>query len=123
MSSSEEEKDELVAEQADEHAHEVVAFLPHDSLPEPKHIPFGLTPTSSFSVVINVASAVFVNKRIFEDDALRHAQVTFAAIHFAITAATLYAVSTAPIALFQRKHAGFLQILPLAVATDDVTVW
>ncbi|KAK0879380.1 hypothetical protein LTR87_006762 [Friedmanniomyces endolithicus] len=79
MSSSEEEKDELVAEQADEHAHEVVAFLPHDSLPEPKHIPFGLTPTSSFSVVINVASAVFVNKRIFEDDALRHAQVTFAA--------------------------------------------
>ncbi len=58
MSSSEEEKDELVAEQADEHAHEVVAFLPHDSLPEPKHIPFGLTPTSSFSVVINVASAV-----------------------------------------------------------------
>ncbi|KAK1821093.1 hypothetical protein LTR12_004485 [Friedmanniomyces endolithicus] len=126
MSSSEEEKDELLAEQADEHALEIEAFLSSDDLPEPRRIPFGLTFKSTSSVVTNVASAVglaSVNKRLFEDAALRHAQVTFAAIHFAITAATLYAVSNAPIAPFQRKHAGFLQMLPLAVATHDVTVW
>ncbi|KAK0259070.1 hypothetical protein B0A54_01600 [Friedmanniomyces endolithicus] len=103
MSSSEEEKGELVAEQADEHALENEAFF----------------------VVTNVASAVdlaSVNKRLFEDAALRHAQVTFAAIHFAITAATLYVVSIPPLALFQRK-ACRLPAGALAVATDDVTVW
>jgi len=63
-----------------------------------------------------------VNKRLFEDAALRHAQVTFAAIHFAITAATLYVVSIPPLALFQRK-ACRLPAGALAVATDDVTVW
>ncbi|TKA78424.1 hypothetical protein B0A55_03059 [Friedmanniomyces simplex] len=114
-----EEEAELVVEKADEHVNEVEALLPSENLPEPKRIPFGLTPKAGFSVSINVASAVglvFVNKRIFEDDALRHAQVTFAATHFAITAATLYAVSTPPIALFQRKRIGLLQILPLAFA-------
>ncbi|KAK1055548.1 hypothetical protein LTR74_015572 [Friedmanniomyces endolithicus] len=134
MSSSEEEKDELMAEQADEHALEIEAFLSSDDLPEPRRIPFGLTSKSTFSVVTNVAPAVglaSVNKRLFEDAALRHATVTFAAIHFAVTAATLYVVTAAtlyvvsipPLALFQRKHVGVLQMLPLAVATHDVTVW
>lgn len=56
MSSSEEEKGELVAEQADEHALENEAFLSSDDLPEPRRIP--LTSQSTFSVVTNVASAV-----------------------------------------------------------------
>lgn len=59
---------------------------------------------------------VFANKRIFEDEALRHAQVTFAALHFAITAATLYAVSAPAINMFQRKEVGALKIMPLAIA-------
>jgi len=58
MSSSEEEKDELLAEQADEHALEIEAFLSSDDLPEPRRIPFGLTFKSTSSVVTNVASAV-----------------------------------------------------------------
>lgn len=59
---------------------------------------------------------VFVNKQIFEDRALRHAQVTFAALHFAITAGTLYIASMPAINLFQRKQLGMIQMLPLAVA-------
>jgi len=49
MASSEEEKDELVAEQAFEHAVEVEAFLPPDDLPEPKRVPFSLTYPALFS--------------------------------------------------------------------------
>lgn len=59
---------------------------------------------------------VFVNKRIFEDQALRHAQVTFAALHFAVTAGTLYVASTSRISMFQRKRVPVLEILPLALA-------
>ncbi|KAI6875812.1 hypothetical protein KC323_g158 [Hortaea werneckii] len=73
----------------------------------------------SRNVLVNIGAAVglvFVNKRIFEDEALRHAQVTFAALHFAITAATLYAVSVPRIGMFQRKRVPVLGILPLALA-------
>ncbi|KAK5732714.1 hypothetical protein LTR17_010269 [Elasticomyces elasticus] len=112
--------DEKVDDHTDEHVYEAEALLPSDESLEKKRIrPFGMTPKSCLSIAINIFSAVglvFVNKRIFEDDDLRHAQVTFAATHFAITAATLYGVSSPPIALFQRKRVGFLQILPLAFA-------
>lgn len=59
---------------------------------------------------------VFVNKRIFEHKPLHHAQVAFAAFHFAFTAATLYAVSRPRINLFQAKRVPVLSVLPLAVA-------
>ncbi|KAK3641208.1 hypothetical protein LTR56_011448 [Elasticomyces elasticus] len=112
--------EEKVDDHTDEHVYEAEALLPSDESLEKKRIrPFGMTPKSCLSIAINIFSAVglvFVNKRIFEDDDLRHAQVTFAATHFAITAATLYGVSSPPIALFQRKRVGFLQILPLAFA-------
>lgn len=59
---------------------------------------------------------VFVNKRIFEYKPLRHAQVAFAAFHFAFTAATLYAVSRPRVNMFQAKRVSILSILPLAIA-------
>ena len=59
---------------------------------------------------------VFANKRIFSDPALRHAQVTFAALHFAMTAGLLYLISTPAIGLFERKRLNLRQILPLAIA-------
>ncbi|KAK3065858.1 hypothetical protein LTR53_017961, partial [Teratosphaeriaceae sp. CCFEE 6253] len=103
-----------------EHASENEAFLPQGDLPAVKpHAPLRLTPKSCLIVGINIASAVglvFVNKRIFQHDALGHAQVIFAATHFAITAATLYTVSSPAIGMFQRKRVGFVRILLLACA-------
>lgn len=59
---------------------------------------------------------VFVNKRIFEHQQLRHAQVGFAAFHFAMTALTLYAISRPRLNVFQAKSVPLLGILPLALA-------
>jgi solute carrier family 35, member E3 len=59
---------------------------------------------------------VFANKVIFEDQALRHAQVSFAALHFAITTATLYTASLPRIAMVERKFIDFTKIVPLATA-------
>lgn len=59
---------------------------------------------------------VFINKRIFEDASLRHAQVGFAAFHFAITALLLYIISRPQINIFQAKKVDPLLVLPLALA-------
>jgi solute carrier family 35 protein E3 len=59
---------------------------------------------------------VFVNKRLFEHERLRHSQVTIAAFHFAVTALTLYAVSRPRINVFQPKRVPVLRILPLAIS-------
>lgn len=59
---------------------------------------------------------VFVNKGIFEIESLRHAQVTFAAFHFAITTGLLYVLSCPAINVFQMKRVGVTQIFPLALA-------
>lgn len=64
----------------------------------------------------NLQLQVFVNKRIFEHQRLRHSQVTIAAFHFAVTAATLYAVSRPRINVFQAKRVPVFKILPLAIA-------
>ncbi|KAK4565279.1 hypothetical protein LTR86_003896 [Recurvomyces mirabilis] len=116
-----EEHDGVIGD-GEKDAHELEAFLPLE--PRPELVPGqakskALTINSCLAIVVNIGSAVglvFVNKLIFSDTNLRHAQVTFAAIHFAITALALYTVSLPPLHLFERKALGVLKILPLAVA-------
>ncbi|KAI7306279.1 TPT-domain-containing protein [Hortaea werneckii] len=102
------------------HADEEQAFLPQpEAIDEQDTTRISWDKKYILSVLVNISAAVglvFVNKRIFEDEALRHAQVTFAALHFAITAATLYAVSMPRVGMFQRKRVPVLAILPLALA-------
>lgn len=62
------------------------------------------------------AAQVFVNKRLFSHERLKHSQVTIAAFHFAVTALTLYAVSRPRINVFQAKRVPLLKILPLAIS-------
>ena len=62
------------------------------------------------------AAQVFVNKRLFSHERLKHCQVTIAAFHFAVTALTLYAVSRPRINVFQAKRVPLLKILPLAIS-------
>lgn len=59
---------------------------------------------------------VFTNKAIFEDPSLRLNQSTFAAFHFTVTGATLYAISQPSIGLFTPLRARFLDMMPLALA-------
>lgn len=59
---------------------------------------------------------MFVNKAIFETESLRHAQVSFAAFHFTITAGLLYAMASPAVNIFQAKSVPKMQILPLALA-------
>jgi solute carrier family 35 protein E3 len=61
-------------------------------------------------------SQVFVNKRLFGHESLRHSQVTIAAFHFSITTATLFTVSRPRINVFQAKRVPLLRILPLAIS-------
>ncbi|GAB7363559.1 hypothetical protein MBLNU230_g3826t1 [Neophaeotheca triangularis] len=66
---------------------------------------------------IATAGIVFVNKHIFSNPRLKHIQVTFAAFHFATTAALLYTLSRPNrLNLFQPKPVDKLTILPLALA-------
>jgi solute carrier family 35 protein E3 len=53
---------------------------------------------------------------LFGHESLRHSQVTIAAFHFLVTAATLYAVSRPRINIFQAKRVPILRILPLAIS-------
>ncbi|OQN99336.1 hypothetical protein B0A48_14313 [Cryoendolithus antarcticus] len=66
--------------------------------------------------VVATVSIVFVSKHIFQHAALRHAQVAFAASHFAATALFLYVVSRPRLNFFQAKRVPVLKIIPLAVA-------
>jgi solute carrier family 35, member E3 len=59
---------------------------------------------------------VFTNKAIFEDASLRLNQSTFAAFHFSVTGATLYAISRPSIAIFAPSRARVLDMIPLAMA-------
>jgi solute carrier family 35, member E3 len=59
---------------------------------------------------------VFTNKAIFEDASLRLNQSTFAAFHFSVTGATLYAISRPSIAIFVPSRARILDMMPLALA-------
>lgn len=68
------------------------------------------------NTVLTFPNKVFINKRIFEDASLRHAQVGFAAFHFAITALLLYIISRPQINIFQAKRVDPTLVLPLALA-------
>ena len=57
-----------------------------------------------------------MNKQIFQDASLRHAQVTFAAFHFAVTFLLLYIVSRPAISLFPSVKLDSYSLLPLALA-------
>lgn len=59
---------------------------------------------------------VFTNKRVFENEALRHVQVAFAAFHFLVTFALLYILSRPSVNIFQAKRVPPVQIIPLALA-------
>jgi solute carrier family 35, member E3 len=59
---------------------------------------------------------VFTNKAIFEDASLRLNQSTFAAFHFSVTSATLYAISRPSIAIFAPSRARIRDMMPLALA-------
>ncbi|EAW14615.1 uncharacterized protein ACLA_076560 [Aspergillus clavatus NRRL 1] len=69
--------------------------------------------------VINVASTVaivFTNKYILSDASFRNCQVAFAAYHFFITGATLWAISRPQLGVFVPKPVPLLSIIPLAAA-------
>lgn len=68
------------------------------------------------SLKLKLLIKVFINKRIFEDASLRHAQVGFAAFHFAVTALLLYIISRPQINIFQAKKVDPMLVLPLALA-------
>ncbi|RHZ64918.1 uncharacterized protein CDV56_106506 [Aspergillus thermomutatus] len=79
------------------------------------------TPGLRFMVwtAINVASTVaivFTNKYILSDISFRNCQVAFAAYHFFITGATLWAISRPQCAVFIPKQVSVVQIIPLAAA-------
>jgi solute carrier family 35, member E3 len=59
---------------------------------------------------------VFTNKAIFEDASLRLNQSTFAAFHFSVTGATLYAISRPSMAIFAPCRARIFDMMPLALA-------
>ncbi|GFF43480.1 solute carrier family 35 member E3 [Aspergillus udagawae] len=79
------------------------------------------TPGLRFIVwtAINVASTVaivFTNKYILSDISFHNCQVAFAAYHFFITGATLWAISRPQCAVFIPKQVSVVQIIPLAAA-------
>ncbi|KKY25704.1 putative solute carrier family 35 member e3 [Phaeomoniella chlamydospora] len=83
---------------------------------EPEKKPVG----SGFIVwtVVNILSTigiVFTNKAIFSDPNFRLTQSSFAAFHFCVTGATLYAASKAPFKQFTPIRARFLDMVPLAL--------
>jgi len=58
-----------------------------------------------------------VNKAIFSDPKLGSTQITFTAFHLFTTWITLHIVSMRRFAVFERRTAGLLEILPLAVSS------
>ncbi|USW54360.1 Putative sugar phosphate transporter domain-containing protein [Septoria linicola] len=92
-----------------------------DRFPPPptKLVPKGLSKRFWVSASVNTASTaaiVFVNKQILQDAALRHAQVTFAAFHFAVTFLLLYIVSRPAVGLFPAIKLDSYTLVPLALA-------
>ncbi|KAF2218087.1 hypothetical protein CERZMDRAFT_31832 [Cercospora zeae-maydis SCOH1-5] len=88
---------------------------PHATLVPKK----GLSSRFWLSAAVNTlstAAIVFINKRIFQTASLRHAQVTFAAFHFAVTFFLLYLVSRPAINLFPSKRLELYTLFPLAGA-------
>ncbi|KAH8776133.1 triose-phosphate transporter family-domain-containing protein [Hyaloscypha finlandica] len=67
-------------------------------------------------ILLNIASTVtlvFLNKWIFKDPQLKHAQVSFAMWHFTCTSIVLWIASRRPFNLFVPVRLPFLQMIPL----------
>ncbi|KAI9851000.1 MAG: hypothetical protein M1838_004692 [Thelocarpon superellum] len=59
---------------------------------------------------------VFINKHIFDLEAFRHAQTSFAAYHFFLSGAALYVVSRPKFGLFVPQRVPIRAMAPLALA-------
>ncbi|KAM3419653.1 GDP-mannose transporter [Cercospora zeina] len=109
------EEEQAFLKQEDDEIQEDDRFPPPPTVLVPK----GLSNRFWISAAVNTlstAAIVFINKRIFQTASLRHAQVTFAAFHFAITFMLLYLVSRPAINLFPSKRLDLYTLLPLAAA-------
>ncbi|KXS99591.1 hypothetical protein AC578_2225 [Pseudocercospora eumusae] len=111
------------ARDSNDNYEEAQAFLKQDEKdnfpPPPVLVPQRLSRRFWLSATVNTtgtAAIVFVNKRIFSDASLKHAQVTFAAFHFAVTFGLLYALSRTSIPMFQAKRIDSYLVVPLALA-------
>ncbi|KAL9126171.1 MAG: hypothetical protein Q9217_004733 [Psora testacea] len=70
-------------------------------------------------MAINTLATVFIvfcNKAIFSDPSFGQCQAAFAAFHFFVTAATLYALSRPSFAMFIPKWIPVANMMPLAIA-------
>lgn len=127
------------ARDSNDNYEEAQAFLKQDEKdnfpPPPVLVPKGLSRRFWLSAAVNtsgtaaivsawtnindpelIRAKVFVNKRIFSDASLKHAQVTFAAFHFAVTFSLLYALSRTSIPMFHAKRIDSYLVVPLALA-------
>lgn len=64
----------------------------------------------------NCLHQVFINKAIFEDEALKKCQLLFASFHFFVTFGTLHLCSNQRFKIFDRKESSIMEIMPIAVA-------
>ncbi|KAB8253976.1 hypothetical protein BDV32DRAFT_143303 [Aspergillus pseudonomiae] len=80
-----------------------------------------LIPGPSFIIwtginILSTVAIVFTNKSILSDPSFRNCQVSFAAYHFFVTGATLWAASRPWCGFFVPKSVAIVQMLPLAAA-------
>ncbi|KAF7594839.1 hypothetical protein BBP40_008169 [Aspergillus hancockii] len=66
--------------------------------------------------ILSTVAIVFTNKFILSDPSFRNCQVSFAAYHFFVTGATLWAASRPWCGFFVPKSVAILQMLPLSAA-------
>lgn len=69
-----------------------------------------------FPTLTHILEQVFTNKSILTDPSFRNCQVSFAAYHFFVTGATLWAASRPWCGFFVPKSVAIIQMLPLAAA-------
>ncbi|KAE8379172.1 hypothetical protein BDV26DRAFT_303758 [Aspergillus bertholletiae] len=66
--------------------------------------------------ILSTVAIVFTNKSILSDPSFRNCQASFAAYHFFVTGATLWAASRPWCGFFVPKSVAIVQMLPLAAA-------
>ncbi|KAB8068895.1 hypothetical protein BDV29DRAFT_195304 [Aspergillus leporis] len=66
--------------------------------------------------ILSTVAIVFTNKSILSDPSFRNSQVSFAAYHFFVTGATLWAASRPWCGFFVPKSVAIIQMLPLSAA-------
>ncbi|KAB8237001.1 uncharacterized protein BDW43DRAFT_323227 [Aspergillus alliaceus] len=66
--------------------------------------------------ILSTVAIVFTNKAILSDPSFRNSQLSFAAYHFFVTGATLWAASRPWCGFFVPKNVAIVHMLPLAAA-------